>query len=159
MKPSSPYESLLSEPGSIDHTKKLERPTGPTVNISNEFLPSTYRNKEDGASRNFSRQYAHAYAVRLWATRPVLEEEIKKEWKGTVVKKIAGLCESASTIYSTSGTGDPSSTKESKNSPVKGSKRKSDDHEQHLAMREDIVVGELTFQYFNFGHFIYLYYR
>jgi len=141
MKQMIPSESLLTAPGaSSSSLKQIERSSGPPVTIALEFIGTTFRPKAaEGSAPNFSRQYAHAYAVRLFGMRPILEDRVAVEWKQTRLKKISELCQSSSNQDHQA----TSASSPSKKSPVKRS-RESDDHGQHLNMREDIVVGMLA---------------
>jgi len=78
MKQMIPSESLLTAPGANSSAvKQIEKSSGPPVTIVQEFIGTTFRAKaSEGSAPKFSRQYAHAYAVRLFGIRPILEERV-----------------------------------------------------------------------------------
>ncbi|ODN00967.1 DNA polymerase delta small subunit [Orchesella cincta] len=125
-------ESLLSVPGSSDPGKKIDRESNADGVVVDEKFDARK------LPRQFARQYAHSYSVRLWTMRPKLEELIKTEWPDVELKKIAELCE-FSQGHGTTITTDPGNQKGA-GSSKKGA-RTSDDHGQHIAFREDVTVA------------------
>ena len=64
-------ESLLSEPSEQTDSECFERVSCDFKNLSERFLIK---------DRNFSRQYAHLYAQRLWSFRPNIVQAAKDKW-------------------------------------------------------------------------------
>lgn len=135
MKLHTESESLLSEPDTGVTKEKLDRTSNRAVVHDGFDLRKT--------RRQFSRQYAHSYTVRLWSVRPQLEDAVKSEWPDVDVKKIAELCEfsqSNSTVDNkpSGRNGDMYDVNVKKEA---NTSRNSDDHGQHIAFREDVTVG------------------
>lgn len=130
MKLHSDSESLLSDPASSVPGDKIDR-ASLQVEVHETFDVRKTR-------RQFSCQYAHSYAVRLWAFKAELEREIKSQWPGVDLKKIAELCE-FSQANANSAADDKADRKLLNGGDKKA--RDSEDHGQHIAFREDITVG------------------
>jgi hypothetical protein len=124
------YSDLLSAPGSLEFSGKINRMegSGEVEDLEGSDLSSVRQ------SRQFSRQYAHTYFVRLSTFRPILEERVGQQWAGIPMKRISALCETSSTI----------SYKQSprKNAQGHGPSAQDQQHGQHIALREDITVGK-----------------
>ncbi|XP_041363525.1 DNA polymerase delta subunit 2-like [Gigantopelta aegis] len=75
------YENLLSEPSE--------------KNESFERVPSAFENHSERfqiKDRNFTRQYAHLYAERLWSFRPNIVQAAKDKWgKDIAIRKLHEL--------------------------------------------------------------------
>lgn len=121
-------EALLSEPGSLPTQASFDRKSS-LIHVDEKI---DGRNKPS----QFSRQYCHAYTVRLFTVRPKLEEAIKSEWPNVEIKRIAELCEYSQATATTSA--DPNNGNAKHNKPS----RKSDDHGQHIMFREGVTVGK-----------------
>ena len=140
--PIPPHSSLLSFPGakkfSSDISKRLE------LNSNSKTVPETANWSSVRQTKQFSRQYAHAYFVRLLAMRESLKPMVKEQWEGIPLKPIAQLCES-----STSSGNDKASPKKANghkstnpDETLSQGTSSSHEHEQHIALREDITVGK-----------------
>lgn len=118
-------DSLLSEPSLSFVPEKIDRPSSEII------IHETFDIRK--TRRQFSCQYAHSYTVRLFPVRERLEAEVKKEWPGVDIKKIAELCEfsrALTSVHNGAGASD------------KTNKRNSDDHGQHITFREGVTVGK-----------------
>src|SRR5690348_6541700 len=95
------HSALLSKPGL--GTKKVQDHKARTeLNSMSSVISDSTDWSLIRKTRQFSRQYAHTYFVRLLTMRPCLKEKVSKEWEGIPLKPIAELCESTSTTQNDS---------------------------------------------------------
>lgn len=146
---------LLSKPGTREFAQCNRLP----INLVEEGsgcisdLSSSLRQ-----GREFGKQYAHTYFIRLSTIRPVIEERIRNTWTDIPLKKIAGLCESSTTSASSpKKTHGHNSPKKYTFSPVQSAQtslyaNQDEEHGQHIALREDITVGNVLYVRFSHSH-------
>jgi hypothetical protein len=135
--PIPPHSSLLSYPGNRQFKqgtfgKRLELNANSTPILEAANWSSVRQPKQ------FSKQYAHAYFVRLLAMRKTLTPLVQEQWEDIPLKPISELCETSASKSPTKSNGhkwvDP-------DDPHSQGTSSSHEHEQHIALREDITVG------------------
>lgn len=96
-------------------------------------------------TRQFTKQYAHTYFIRLLSMRPYLQEKVEEQWEGIPLKPIAELCETSKSVPSPK----KSQTKYISLDETMNQSQNSHEHEQHIALRGDIIVGKNLARSFN----------